>query len=75
MPTGAPFAKRFAERDRGIHPTMILAGVLHRLKAVEARHRSSKSLCIFSYLAWLSRHVVSRPNRGAVKPCLTEPMA
>src|SRR6266540_3981951 len=34
------FAKRFAERDRGIHPTMIHAGVysavLHYLKAVEA---------------------------------------
>ena len=34
------FAKKFAERDRGIHPTMIHAGVysatLHYLKAVEA---------------------------------------
>ena len=34
------FAKRFAERDRGIHPTMIHAGVysavFHYLKAVEA---------------------------------------
>ncbi len=34
------FAKRFAERDKGIHPTMIHAGVysavLHYLKAVEA---------------------------------------
>jgi branched-chain amino acid transport system substrate-binding protein len=34
------FAKRFAERDRGIHPTMIHAGVYsavtHYLKAVEA---------------------------------------
>jgi branched-chain amino acid transport system substrate-binding protein len=34
------FAKRFAERDRGIHPTMVHAGVysatLHYLKAVEA---------------------------------------
>ena len=34
------FAKRFAERNRGIHPTMIHAGVyaglLHYLKAVEA---------------------------------------
>ncbi|HEX9324796.1 MAG TPA: ABC transporter substrate-binding protein [Xanthobacteraceae bacterium] len=34
------FAKRFAERNRGIHPTMIhagvYAGVLHYLKAVEA---------------------------------------
>jgi len=34
------FSKRFAERDRGIHPTMIHAGVysavLHYLKAVEA---------------------------------------
>ena len=34
------FAKRFAERDRGIHPTMIHAGAyaatLHYLKAVEA---------------------------------------
>jgi branched-chain amino acid transport system substrate-binding protein len=34
------FAKRFAELDRGIHPTMIHAGVyaatLHYLKAVEA---------------------------------------
>ena len=34
------FAKRFAERDRGIHPTMIhagaYAGTLHYLKAVEA---------------------------------------
>src|SRR5712664_1653298 len=34
------FAKRFAERDKGIHPTMITAGVysatLHYLKAVEA---------------------------------------
>ncbi len=34
------FAKRFAERDRGIHPTMIHAGVyasvLHYLKAVTA---------------------------------------
>ena len=33
------FAKRFAERNRGIHPTMIHAGVyagaLHYLKAVE----------------------------------------
>src|ERR1051325_2009408 len=37
------FAKRFAERDRGIHPTMIHAGVyssvLHYLKAVEALKR------------------------------------
>jgi branched-chain amino acid transport system substrate-binding protein len=34
------FAKRFAERDKGIHPTMVHAGVysavLHYLKAVEA---------------------------------------
>jgi branched-chain amino acid transport system substrate-binding protein len=34
------FAKRFAERDRGIHPTMIHAGVYsavtHYLKAIEA---------------------------------------
>jgi branched-chain amino acid transport system substrate-binding protein len=34
------FAKKFAERDRGIHPTMIHAGVysavLHYLKAVDA---------------------------------------
>src|SRR5438128_9799425 len=34
------FAKRFAERDKGIHPTMVhagvYAGVLHYLKAVEA---------------------------------------
>jgi len=34
------FSKRFAERDRGIHPTMVHAGVyaavLHYLKAVEA---------------------------------------
>src|SRR5947207_6897176 len=34
------FAKRFAERNKGIHPTMIhagvYAGVLHYLKAVEA---------------------------------------
>ena len=34
------FAKRFAERDKGIHPTMIHAGVYsavtHYLKAVEA---------------------------------------
>ena len=34
------FAKRFAERNRGVHPTMIHAGVyagtLHYLKAVEA---------------------------------------
>ena len=34
------FAKRFAEKDRGIHPTMIHAGVyasvLHYLKAVDA---------------------------------------
>jgi branched-chain amino acid transport system substrate-binding protein len=34
------FAKRFAERNRGIHPTMIhagvYAGVLHYLKAVES---------------------------------------
>jgi branched-chain amino acid transport system substrate-binding protein len=34
------FAKKFADRDRGIHPTMIHAGVysatLHYLKAVEA---------------------------------------
>ena len=34
------FAKRFAERDRGIHPTMVHAGVYaavtHYLKAVEA---------------------------------------
>src|SRR5882724_11577315 len=34
------FAKRFAERNRGIHPTMIHAGVyagtLHYLKAIEA---------------------------------------
>src|ERR671936_36756 len=34
------FAKRFAERNRGIHPTMIhagvYAGILHYLKAVEA---------------------------------------
>ena len=34
------FAKRFAERNRGIHPTMIhagaYAGTLHHLKAVEA---------------------------------------
>ena len=34
------FAKRFAERNRGIHPTMIHAGVyagtIHYLKAVEA---------------------------------------
>jgi branched-chain amino acid transport system substrate-binding protein len=34
------FAKRFAERDKGIHPTMIHAGVyaalLHYFKAVEA---------------------------------------
>ena len=34
------FAKRFAERNRGIHPTMIhagaYAGTLHYLKAVEA---------------------------------------
>ncbi|HET9339086.1 MAG TPA: ABC transporter substrate-binding protein [Casimicrobiaceae bacterium] len=34
------FAKRFAERDKGLHPTMIHAGVysavLHYLKAVEA---------------------------------------
>ena len=34
------FAKKFAERNRGIHPTMIHAGVyaavLHYLKAVEA---------------------------------------
>ena len=34
------FAKRFSERNRGIHPTMIHAGVyasvLHYLKAVEA---------------------------------------
>ncbi|MBI1848663.1 MAG: ABC transporter substrate-binding protein [Candidatus Rokubacteria bacterium] len=34
------FAKRFAERDRGIHPTMIhagvYAGVTHYLKAVQA---------------------------------------
>ena len=38
-PTRA-FAKRFAERNRGIHPTMIhagaYAGTLHYLKAVEA---------------------------------------
>jgi branched-chain amino acid transport system substrate-binding protein len=34
------FAKRFAERDKGIHPSMVHAGVyasvLHYLKAVEA---------------------------------------
>ena len=34
------FAKRFAERDKGIHPTMVHAGVysavLHYLKAIEA---------------------------------------
>src|ERR1051325_8217487 len=34
------FAKRFAERDKGIHPTMVHAGVysalIHYLKAVEA---------------------------------------
>src|SRR5262249_37072379 len=34
------FAKKFAERNRGVHPTMIHAGVyasvLHYLKAVEA---------------------------------------
>src|SRR5262249_57484891 len=34
------FAKRFAERNRGIHPTMIhavvYAGVLHYLKAIDA---------------------------------------
>jgi len=34
------FAKRFVERDKGIHPTMVHAGVyasvLHYLKAVEA---------------------------------------
>ena len=34
------FAKRFAERDKGIHPTMIHAGVYsaltHYLKAIEA---------------------------------------
>src|SRR5678815_1365199 len=34
------FAKRFAEQDKGIHPTMVHAGVyasvLHYLKAVEA---------------------------------------
>ncbi|MBI3636811.1 MAG: ABC transporter substrate-binding protein, partial [Candidatus Rokubacteria bacterium] len=39
-PQTRAFAKRFAERDRGIHPTMIHAGVYaattHYLKAVEA---------------------------------------
>jgi branched-chain amino acid transport system substrate-binding protein len=39
-PQTRAFAKRFAELDRGIHPTMIHAGVyssvLHYLKAVEA---------------------------------------
>jgi branched-chain amino acid transport system substrate-binding protein len=38
------FAKRFVERDKGIHPTMIHAGVysavLHYLKAVEALQNS-----------------------------------
>src|SRR6185295_7575673 len=39
-PQTRAFAKRFAERNRGIHPTMIHAGVyssvLHYLKTVEA---------------------------------------
>ena len=55
------FAKRFAERNRGMHPTMVHAGVyaavLHYLKAVEA-------------LKTRRRHQGHRQDEGDCRPTI-----
>ena len=49
------FAKRFSERNRGIHPTMIHAGVysavLHYLKAVDALKSDDGTKVVYSSAA------------------------